>query len=211
MKKSIILIFIAAIFTSVGCRKKSDTVSKVVTVSYATFTYSPGQFFSIPVGGTVPGVTVTAYDSLLKESIPVTVSGSVDNSTPGLYVTTVTAKNSNGFIITKAYYIAVTDISPTIDLSGNYVRDATGDADIVVTKMANGLYQSNDIGGAPSLPIVAYFAQINDSTIVGPDQPTDAGTLSIANGSVSYSPDTTLTYNVVNSSFGTAPRTFTKY
>ncbi|MGN6566859.1 MAG: hypothetical protein ACTHJ0_02840 [Flavipsychrobacter sp.] len=211
MKKLILLIFSAAILTSVGCKKKSDNVSKVVNVSYPTITYSGGQFFSIPVGGTVPTVSASAYDSALGQSINVTQSGTVDNTTPGLYILQANARNSNGYTTVGAIYIAVTNISPTIDLSGNYVRPATSDSSIVVTKMANGLYQSNDIGGAPSLPIVAYFAQIDDSTIVGPDQPTAAGTLSISNGTVSYSPDTTLMYHVVNASFGTALRTFVKY
>lgn len=211
MKKLILLIFSAAILTSVGCKKKSDNVSKVVNVSYPTINYSGGQFFSIPVGGTVPTVSATAYDSALGQSINVTQSGTVDNTTPGLYILQANARNSNGYTTIGAIYIAVTNISPTIDLSGNYVRPATGDSSIVVTKMANGLYQSNDIGGAPTLPITAYFAQIDDSTIVGPDQPTDAGTLSISNGQVSYSPDTTLMYHVVNASFGTALRTFVKY
>jgi len=211
MKKTILFILAASALIFTSCKKTPANVSKVVKVSYPNIIYSGGQFFSIPVGGTVPSVTVSAYDSALGENITVTQSGTVDNTTPGLYILQANARNSNGYTTVGAIYVAVTNISPTIDLSGNYARLGTADSSIVVTKEANGLYQSSDIGGALSLPIVAYFAQINDSTIVGPDQPTDAGTLSISNGAVAYSPDTTLSYHVVNASFGTQLRTFVKY
>ncbi|MBS1687250.1 MAG: hypothetical protein JSS96_00890 [Bacteroidetes bacterium] len=211
MKKITFFIFVISAFIFTSCKKTPADVSKVVKVSYPTIIYSGGQFFSIPVGGTVPSVTVSAYDSTLGQSLNVVQSGTVDNTTPGLYILQAIAKNSNGYTTTGAIYVAVTNISPTVDLSGNYARLSTPDSSIVITKEANGLYQSSDIGGALSLPIVAYFAQINDSTIVGPDQPTDAGTLSISNGAVTYSPDTTLSYHVVNASFGTQLRTFVKY
>src|SRR4051812_18578416 len=208
MKKYFLII--AAIVGLAAC-KKEDKVSQEVVVSTPTITVTGDQFYSIHVNDPVPTITATAYDSVLGQSYTPTVDMTVvDNTTPGLYVINITVKNRNGYQGQSVAYVAVTDIDDAIDLSGTYERVGTG-AEVHVTKILRGLYETDDVGGAPTLPITAYFAQLNDTTIDLPPQPTEAGTLSAENASVSMMPgDTTFTYIVVNGSFGTAQRTFQK-
>lgn len=195
-----------------ACKKDYDDVSKVVDVSYPTITLTGERFYSIPVGGSAPDVQATAYDSILKESYTPALDASViDVQTPGLYIVPITATNRNGYIGQAVVYVAVTNIPEDYDLSGNYLREATG-AEINIVEVANGLYSTDDVGGAPTLPITAYFAQISDSELSLPPQPTDAGTLSAINASVSVNADgdTLISWAVDNASFGTAQRTFIK-
>jgi len=208
MKKLIIVVCFAAGFTA--C-KKSDDVSDVVKVSYPTISFTGSKFYSINVGAGAPTIQATAYDSALNESYPVDYDPSViDVNTPGLYVVPMTSKNKYGYEGTDVVFVAVTNIPESVDLSGTYLRAATG-ATPTITEVANGLYMTDDVGGAPSLPITAYFAQLDDSTLVLPPQPTAAGTLSAVNAKVrDVAGDTVITWAVRNASFGTAARTFVK-
>ncbi|PZF73011.1 hypothetical protein [Taibaiella soli] len=208
--KRIALFLVLAGVAFAGCKKTAD-VSKEVTVSYPVVTITGSPFYSIPVGGTVPSATATAYDSTLQESYPVDFDlASVDNNTPGLYVVTATAKNKNGYTGTNVVYIAVTNVPASTDLSGTYIRSANG-AVVHVTKILTGLYSTDDVGGAPTLPVLAYFAHLDDVTIVVPPQPTSVGTLSCDNASLHMAAgDTSFSYVVVNGNFGTALRTFVK-
>lgn len=196
---------------ALGSCKKYDNVSQQVKVSYPTITFSGSLFYSIPVGGTLPTVAATAYDSTLKETETVTIDQStLDNKTPGLYILTVNTKNHYGYISSQNIYVAVSNEPASVNLAGNYKRTSNS-APVVVTRVANALYRTNDVGGAPTLQIPAYFVQTNDTTIVLPPQPTAAGTLSAANASVHMAPgDTSFSYIVVNGSFGTSLRKFQK-
>jgi len=195
-----------------SCRKDYDKVSQVQEVSYPTINFTGNRFVSIQVGGTVPTIEATAYDSLLNESYTVNFDPSVINtSEPGLYVVPMTATNRYGFVGSDVVYIAVTNIHDSFDLSGIYSRvDVPTGATPEVTEIANGLYQTDDVGGAPSLPVTAYFVQINDSVLDFPTQPTSAGPLSARNAKVLHAntDSTALTWVVVNINFGTAQRYF---
>ena len=194
-----------------ACKKDRKPVSQVVTVSYPTIVATGSQFYSIPVGGTVPALSATSYDSVIGEAYtPVVDASTIDNTTPGLYVVNVTAKNKYGYSSSYPIYVAVTNVPASEDLTGTYQRVSNG-AEVHVMKLATGLYSTDDVGGAPTLPVTAYFAQLNDSTIQVPSQPTDAGTLYCDNASLTLSPgDTSFTYVVHNAYFGTSQRTFVK-
>ncbi len=209
MKKYLLILVATA--TMVGCKKKDENVSQEVRVSYPTITLTGSLFYSIRTGDPIPTVSATAYDSVLKESYSTSLDASgVDNTTPGLYVVPVNSKNRFGYRSQSVVYIAVTNVPASTDLSGFYERTANG-APVNVTKVANGLYETDDVGGAPTFPITAYFVHIDDTTISLPPQPTAAGTLSAENASLSMMPgDTSFTYIVINGSFGTAQRTFEK-
>lgn len=210
MRKIIIAASILTAF-AVGC-KKEDNVSQVVAVSYPTITVTGSQFYSINVNGAAPDIQATAYDSTIGESYPAEYDASViDVTTPGLYVVPITATNKFGYIGSNVVYVAVTEISDAIDLSGTYVRTANNEP-VHITKMARGLYETDDVGGAASLEITAYFAQIDDSTLSFPYQPTAAGELGVIDPAVGVNDDgdTTLSWNVDNVFFGTQRRTFVK-
>lgn len=210
MKKLIIFGALIAV-VAVSCKKRhEENVSQVVTPSTPTVTLTGEQFYSIPVGGTIPSISATAYDSTLMEVDPTTYDASViDNTKPGLYVVPIVARNKNGYKGSTVVYVAVTNIPSTVDLSGNYLR-STG-APVVITKVANGLYSTNDVGGAPTLQVEAFFAQLDETKLDFPVQPTSVGDLSCTNATVSnVNGDTVLSWIVVNGNFGTSLRTFKK-
>ena len=210
MKKYIILGLVTIVAIS-SCRREHSNISKVVTPSYPTINFTGSQFYSIMVGGTAPTIQATAYDSALNESYSVSYDPSlIDITTPGLYVIPMTATSKYGYVGSAVVYVAVTDIDSTVDLSGVYLRSATG-AMPNITQIVRGLYSTDDVGGAPSLPITAYFAQLDDSTLSLPEQPTDVGTLSAVNAVVYVDTgDTVLSWAVRNGFFGTQQRFFVK-
>lgn len=208
--RQLLFVFGLCLIGASAC-KKNDDVSQVVTVSYPTITLTGDRFYSIRPGEAAPTIGATAYDSTLREAVQTNYDpAGVDNATPGLYVLPITAKNKNGYETTEAVYIAVTSVPDDYDLSGAYLRAAT-QATVNVTKVKRGIYETDDVGGAPSLPVTAYFAQIDDSVLSLPEQPTEVGTLSATDAFVRRSgTDTLIQWKVVNGSFGTALRTFVK-
>lgn len=215
MKKLLVIPFLAAIFFA-SCKRNPDTVSTLATYSVPTITVSGDQFYSIPVGGSLPSISATAYDSFYKESYPVVVDAStLDNTTPGLYVVTMKSTNKYGMIGTKSVYVAVTDVSAAVDLSGVYARTSNG-VTVNVTKVATGLYRTDNVGGvassSPGAITAAYFVQTSDTSIDLPLQETSLGTLYGVSTGLTLAPgDTSYQYAINgNSTFGTAVRVFVK-
>ena len=208
MKKTAIIILLSALAIT-GCRKKTKDVSQTVTASYPTVTLTGSQFYSIHIGNNLPSVSATAYDSVLSESYSTTIDNTtLDNTKPGLYIVKVNAKNKNGYIGSANVYIAVTEVSDAVDLSGAY--DRAGNP-CNVAKVARGLYFNDNIAGS-TLVVPGYFAQTSDTTIDVPLQPVEGvGDLSGTDATLSLTPpDTTFSYHVVNSAFGSQLRTFVK-
>jgi len=216
MRKLLILSVFAALSIT-ACKKKDAPVSTLYTYSTPTIIISGDQYYSIPVGGALPTITASAYDSFYLESAPVIMDQStLDNTTPGLYVVTATSRNKYGMQSTKSVYVAVTDIPATVDVSGTYNRTSNG-VEVHVTKLANGLYLTDNVGGVdPSVPenaqfiIPAYFVQTSATEIVLPAQPTSAGTLSGTSAAIDMTTPVTYQYAIENASFGKAVRTFVK-
>lgn len=210
MRKLFLILFITAFAFS--CRKRTGDVSQVVTASYPAITVSGEQFYSIHVGDALPDISATAYDSVLGETDAVSVDAStLDNTTPGLYVVTAKSTNKYGFVGTKNVYVAVTDISDEIDLSGTYER-TSNHAEVHIDKLARGLYMTDDIGGAPTLQVPALFVQIDETNLSLPPQPTEqVGEIYATDATVDMSPgDTTISWKVQNPFFGSSLRTFKK-
>lgn len=195
----------------VGCRKDPARVTTVREVSYPTITFTGPRYFSIEVGGSLPSVAATAYDSLLRERYDVALAGTdaLDASTPGLYIISARAVNKYGFSTNEAVYVAVTNVPEASDLSGTYERTSNGEP-AEVTKLARGLYQTDDVGGSPTFQIPALFVHIDDSTMQVPLQPTEAGDLDCTGEQLDVSDPVTFSYIVDNANFGTARRTFVK-
>lgn len=213
MKKYLVIPFLA-VMAFTACRKKENTVSTLVTYSTPTIVVTGQQYYSIPVGGSLPTISASSYDSFYKESYPVVIDQStLDNTTPGLYIVSISAKNKYGMVGTKGVYIAVTNIDPAINLAGDYFRVSNLQT-VSVTKLATGLYQTDNIGGVvpPSAAVLpAFFVQTDDTTIVVPTQASSLGDIYADNASVHMAVgDTSYQYVVRNPSFGTATRVFQK-
>jgi hypothetical protein len=210
MKKIIIALFAFSFLAYAGCRKRDteENVSTVYEATYPTITFTGSKFVSIPVGGTVPSIAATGYDSVLNESTVVTQGPStVDVNTPGLYFQEFVTKNSRGYRVTAAAYVAVTDIAESEDLSGDY--KCVGRNGIAhVTELANGLYESDNVGGNPTGPVTVYFVQLAPDKIEFPTQPTAAGEMSFED--VDFTPGVSYQYRVINPGYGTGLRVFEK-
>lgn len=216
MRKILILSVIAAVAFA-GCKKKLNNVSTTVTVSYPTITIAGSQYVSINVGGAFTPPAATAYDSFYKERPTVVTNlGTLDNTVPGLYTVVYSAKNHYGFVGHANLYVAVTNVSDSLDLSGWYLRNASPANVAFVTKLARGLFMTSNVGGddtstQASSVIPAVFAVTSTSTIDFGTQLTSAGTLTANTETLSLVPaDTVISYAISLSGFGTEVRSFVK-
>lgn len=217
--RKILILSVAAALVYAGCKKKDDIVSTTVTVSYPIITIAGSQYVSIPVGGSFVPPDATAYDTFYKEHPTVVKDlGSLDNTTPGLYAVTYSAKNHYGFVGTANVYVAVTNISDSLDLTGWYQRNATPGRSAYVRKLARGLFMTDNVGGvdttnpATGARVSAAFAVLNPTTIDLGSQLTTDGPLSASFTSLTLAPaDTEYAYIINLSGFSsTALRTFIK-
>lgn len=211
MKK--IIIFSACIALLASCRKRDENVSTTEVYSTPTITLSGQQYYSIPVGGDVPVITATAYDSFYNEVCEVSYDASgIDNTTPGIYSVPMTAENHFRMIGRTSVYVAVTNIADSVDLSGEYLREATGGT-ANITKVATGLYETDNVGGNAGASTHAFFLQTAPDTMIVPDQPTTDGLLKFPVQNFVFDGNgvlTSYTYTITNPGYGTAARTFTR-
>jgi hypothetical protein len=207
----------ALLFAASSCRKETTAgVSKVVTVSYPKITLNGDPAISIPVGGSVADPGAKVFDDVTNTTTDIMASSNnINANTPGLYFLIYTATNANGFESSVVRPVAVTDISPSVDMTGTYARTSNG-IEAHVTKVGTGLFLNDNVGGVPPpspavLPV--YMVLVNDSTLLVPEQPVpnNYGTLSAKDATVSLVPgDSSYSYIVLNPGFGTARRTFVK-
>src|SRR5215203_3661817 len=137
-----------------GCEKAEDIVNTETQVGRSRITFFPiltvkgDKYVPISVGSnfTDPGVSATEGG----QTIPVTTTGSVNKSVPGVYTLTYSAVNKDGFSVsdTRTVIVYSTDaIAANNDLSGSYLRSATGETS-TWTKIAPGVYTVVNPGGA---------------------------------------------------------------
>ncbi len=218
MKKLIILILaVTPVLYFSACKKKYTTdnvTEKVVEPHFPEITLSSPQYISIGVGGSLPTISASAYDSVTNEVcelFPIDASG-LDNTTPGMYPVAIKSINGDGYISSKNVFVAVTDIPDSINLAGTYAR--SNGVPVEVIEIANGLYSLDNFFGAATTPgSYAYFVQVDDSTMAMPAQPTDYGTLFTADHALSTVPaDTFFQFSIQggNITSNTAIRKFMK-
>ena len=220
MKKLLILIT-ASLFTLSACESDNapnPTVngnSKVVSVSYPEIILIGPQFIYIPVGGTYTEQNATLIDDVTGgSSIVGPTMSELDVSTEGMYEIRYEAANGNGFLASASRYVLVLNwtppagLDPNYDISGDYLRAATGVITHVI-KMDNGLYITSHVGG--STPVPAYMVTPDELSIDIPQQNTIGGLAISSNSEVfSSGPPITFTYRLAASGFGTGTRTFVR-
>jgi hypothetical protein len=222
MKKvAILLLAIAPVLYFSACKKKYTTdnvTQKTVEPHYPTITLNGPQFMSVPVGtGTYTDQGATGLDDNTNTTYNLTPEPfNVDLTTPGFYTVIYKFRNTDGYYSDATRFILVTEVADSLDYSGVYVR--TTGVPCNVTKVARALYKTDNVGGvgSPGVPNPAfvddvYFGQIDDSTLVFPEQPTVFGNLYCVNSFIRpTASDTTLEYAIRNPTFGTATRFFIK-
>lgn len=225
---SILLAFCFIVIT--GCEKDYDSFITKVTY-YPTIEVIGDQFMTNPLGEpfTDPGVIVTIGDEQVE---PDEVTGSVDVNTPGVYTITYSKVNEDGFSATEHRYVGVID--PGVignDFSGEYQRtqygsNTTPSGIAVWTKITEGLYTNNNVGGVPdnnSFVYDVYVFNVIDNKIMVPAQTDQLGggiifCTSTSGGSVpdlidfNPGPVGTISYvwGVKGNNYGTNTRTFTR-
>jgi hypothetical protein len=217
MRIKIFVSIILSIGLLSACNKKDDFNYPEGTVGKSRITYFPiltlkgESVMTIPTGGTYTDPGAIAKEG--ANDIPYTTSGTVNTNTPGVYTVTYTAVNKDGFSSSVRRTVAVytTDAGAAAqDLSGNYVRAATG-AVAVWTKIAPGVYSVLNPGGAVGNGLVAITFNPTGYTFFIPPQITnDGNTTSSSNEVYTPGPPTTYTIKIINPGFGTGIRTFTK-
>jgi hypothetical protein len=221
MKRIFILIVIMTPFLFTACKKKyttDDVTQKIVEPHYPTITLNGPQFVSAPVStGSYTDAGASGLDDNTNVSTELTPEPfNVDLTTPGFYTVIYKFKNTDGYATSATRFILVTEVDSALDYSGVYVR--TTGTPTNITKVATGLYKTDNVGGVgasgipnPAFIADVYFGQIDDSTLVFPMQPTPFGDLYCVNSYIyTTTSDTTIKYAVRNATFGTAVRTFIK-
>lgn len=220
MKKAILSIMILSAILS-ACRKKTEDVSIVVPVGHPTIALIGTPVFSTPIGtGTFTDPGAKGYNDLTGDSVTLTApsSNNVDLTTPGFYSVVWTYTINNGYIdytANKSRLVLVTPVNPAADYSGTYSRTSNG-VQVHLTRIGPGLYTTDNIGGVAGATtddylFDVYLGQTSDTTLEAPPQPNNlGGTVTIQNGTFSVSAlDTSFSYVVIGSGFGTATRIFT--
>lgn len=214
MKKSLLILMLGAVGLT-SCDKNPDPVSTVVTVSYPTIALNGDQIVSTVIGTgayTDPGATgtddITGATSTLSP-----VLNNVDLTSPGFYSVKYSMKNSNGYITESTRLVLVTSVDPAVDLSGPYHR-VSNNQGVTVTKRGTGLYTTDNVGGVagnPAFIFDVYMGQVDDANLVVPTQPSAlGGDIYCDNTTLDISPaDTSYSYIVRGSGFGTAVRVYT--
>lgn len=213
MKKNLIYMALMAAFAFTSCSEEPAAVSETVKVQYPVITLIGAGYVSIPVGGSFTDSGATSFDGYTNQTTPVQpLSSDVDNTTPGMYPIIYEAANKYGFKSQAVRWVAVTNVPSTEDIGGNYKR--TNGCPVTITKVANGIYKCDNMGGVPGIPEYLwdnYFVQMNDSVVDYPEQPGPFGPVSSKNEKLIKSgSDVTLKWTVIGAGFGTAVRTFNR-
>ncbi len=200
---------VIASFALQGCEKDDETANVSFVTTYPVVTMAGEQWIAIPVGGTFtdPGATATVGES----STEVTVSGTVDTNVPGVYVITYTATNPENFSASATRYVGV--IAPeaaAIDLSGQYRRTAGALGVSTVTRIAPGLYETDNVGGVaePGPETTVRFFHYEGTTLAVPEQDVQGSTFSAEDATVI--PGVSYSWSVINAGYGDVLRTFVK-
>jgi len=180
MKKRYAFILIAFLAIISSCEKDpiintAERVGISKVTYYPTFTLTGNDVLSIVQGTafTDPGVKASAGGA----DIPVVTTGSVDNTTVGLYQLTYTATNVDNFsaVATRTVVVIPSAETPGLDLSGEYMTTG-GTPNATITKAAPGVYFTTNCWGNGSTAIIpAYFICTDGAVVTIPLQNGSAG------------------------------------
>lgn len=214
---ALIVLGLSVMFFS--CEKKYTTdniTQKIVAPHYPTITLNGPQFMSVPVSasGTYTDAGAVGLNDNDNSTVQLTPEPyDVDLTTPGFYTVLYSFKNTDGYSADATRFILVTDVDGNLDYSGVYYRTANN-SPMNVTKIGAGLYKTDNVGGVSGIPdyiFDVYFGQIDDTTLVVPNQPGNFGTIFCVNSYIyPTSADTTIQWGVRSAGFGTATRVFVK-
>lgn len=186
-------------------------VSRIATIP--TMVIVGDEATTIPVGGSFTDQGATFTDEDGSVSVIKATDNPLDVSKPGFYSLRYEKHTVSGYSASALRVVLVTNVSASKDYSGTYVRTSNGQP-MHVTKVGTGLYITDNVGGVAgnaNFIFDTYFGQPDDNTLVVPLQDTPLKELACTKAElVVTATDTVIKWAVVNGSFGTAVRTFSR-
>ena len=209
INKTFITVLLSAAAMLMGCEKDDETANVSFVTTYPVVNVVGEQWEVLQVGEAFADSGAEALEG--EATIDYTTSGSVDTNTPGVYVLTYTAVNQEGFSTSARRYVGViTPAAAAIDLSGQYQRNAGALGVSTVTRIAPGLYETNNVGGvaAPGPATTVRFYHYDVSKLGVPPQDVQGSEFAAVDATVI--PGVSYSWSVINSGYGAALRTFVK-
>lgn len=190
--------------------ESTDTANVSFVTTYPVIELEGDEIMVLGLGSdyTEPGAVATVGE----EEIALETAGTVDPDTPGVYPVNYTASNSDGYSRTATRQVVIYDPeTDAVDLSGSYIRAATG-VTVTVTKIGPSTYHINDAGGLGEIFLDVTFVHTQGDELVVPRQvaPSSGITVSSIPGTGTIT-DTGFQWQLnASSTYGTALRVFTK-
>lgn len=190
--------------------ESTDTANVSFVTTYPVIELEGDEIMVLGLGSdyTEPGAMATVGE----EEIALETEGTVDPDTPGVYPVNYTASNSDGYSRTATRQVVIYDPeTDAVDLSGSYIRAATG-VTVTVTKIGPSTYHINDAGGLGEIFLDVTFVHTQGDELVVPRQvaPSSGITVSSIPGTGTIT-DTGFQWQLnASSTYGTALRVFTK-
>lgn len=178
--KNIFLVAVTLFLLS--CEKEGDSYNISQETIFPSFEYE--RVVPLVIGEAyTPGAEVKEGETVLEYDI----SGTFDNTTPGIYPITYSAVNSDGYPSSVTQIVAVYDpaIIPT-DVSGNIVdlNNASRTATISLVEGTTNIFFGSDMGFGGVFPL--YFQMNGDvASVVNQEFPPAFGVESV---DLSYDP-----------------------
>lgn len=219
MKILIRLLFISFVIALGACNKEDEIHNTDTKVGISRVTFFPlislkgDDLMTVPKGGTFtdPGVDATEGGA----TIPYTTSPTVNTAVPGVYSVIYTATNKDGFSASVLRRVCVYETETAAaaqDLSGTYARTSNGEPS-TWTKLAPGVYKVFNPGGAPGTNVTVIAINPTVAVVKIPTQLTGVGSTPFGSTNETYFPTAVppkYSWQIVNSGYGTALRTFVK-
>lgn len=193
-----------------GSCEGTDTANVSFVTTYPVIELEGDEIMVIGLGTDYaePG----AVAKVGEEEVALETDGTVDSNTPGVYPVNYTAVNSDGYSRSTARQVVIYDpATDAIDLSGSYVRAATG-VTVTVTKIGPSTYHINDAGGLGEIFLDVTFVHTQGDELVVPQQVAQSSGISVASipGTGVITDDGFQWQLNASSTYGTALRVFTK-
>jgi hypothetical protein len=209
MKKFLIQTLILAGILLAAC-ESDDTANVSFVTTYPVITLEGDPIFISPLGTpyTEPGVTAT----IGEEEVEVQTSGTVNTDEPGVYPVTYSATNPDGYSRFESRQVVIYDpATDAVDLSGSYIREATG-VTVTVTKIGPSTYHINDAAGFGDTFLDVVFVHTQGDELVIPRQvaPASGITVETVPGSGMITDEGFQWQLNASSFYGTAVRAFKK-
>lgn len=200
---------IIMVLTLASC-ESTDTANVSFVTTYPTITLEGDAIMVVTLGTgyTEPGVEGKVGD----DPVEIETDGTVNPDEPGVYPINYTAVNADGYSRTETRQVVVYDpATDAVDLSGSYVRAATG-VTVTVTRIGPSTYHINDAGGLGEIFLDVTFVHTQGDELVVPQQVAPSSGITVASipgtGTIT---STGFQWQLnASSTYGTALRVFTK-